>query len=200
MDRARLEQEALKLFVAEGYDAVSVDRIRRAASISNGSFFHAFANKSELAAELLVACVEDYQSYMLARMGRNRSAEDGIEVIVGGYLLWVHKNQLKAHFMVDQGRSEWFALAASRLAKLNESFNEKIEAWRQPHIESGALAPVSSDVFLALAIGPAQTICRMWLAGLKRDRKSVLHYKADLVAAAKRALSSGQQRRGAARS
>jgi AcrR family transcriptional regulator len=199
MDRARLENKALKLFVAEGYDAVSVDRIRQVANISNGSFFHAFANKSELAAELLVACVKDYQDYMLARIDRDRSADDGIETIVSGYLHWVHENQLKARFMVDQGRSEWFALAAERIAKLNRNFNQRIETWRQPHVDSGALVAVSGDVFLALAIGPAQTICRMWLSGLKRDRKSVLHYEADLVAAAKRALVGDRHRSGKAK-
>ena len=57
--RDRLLDAAKDLFADEGYDAVGVEKLRARAGVSNGSFFHLFAAKEDLAAELLVACVID---------------------------------------------------------------------------------------------------------------------------------------------
>ena len=66
--RDRLLDAALALFVAEGYDSVSVDRVRKTAAVSNGSFFHLFQSKADLAAELLISCVLTYQRHVVAAL------------------------------------------------------------------------------------------------------------------------------------
>ncbi|MEI9995443.1 MAG: TetR family transcriptional regulator [Rhizomicrobium sp.] len=47
--RARLTEMALRLFVAKGFDAVTLDEIAEAAGISRRTFFHYFESKEDLA-------------------------------------------------------------------------------------------------------------------------------------------------------
>jgi AcrR family transcriptional regulator len=186
----RLLGTALTLFIAEGYDAVSVEKLRLAAGVSNGSFFHLFANKAELAAELLVACVADYQASVIARLRRAQTAAEGIEAIVGGHLRWVQQHRQQAAFMLDEARSAWFAQAAERLKQHNARYLEAMERWRAPLLRSGALRPVPVEVFSASLIGPANLLCRLWLTGVKPGAASPLRHQKVLVELAQRALIS----------
>src|ERR1700755_3373806 len=90
--RARLLEAATELFAAEGYDAVGVEKLRARAGVSNGSFFHLFAAKDDLAAELLVNCVADYQAAMIAALARCDDAAAGVAAIVRTHIHWVMGN------------------------------------------------------------------------------------------------------------
>lgn len=186
--KEKLLAAALRLFVAEGYDDVSVDRLRRAAGVSNGSFFHAFPSKPALAAALLADCVEDYQRAVLAGLGEGETAGEGLAGAVGAKLDWVEDHPARARFMLDDARAAWFALAAARLARLNADFAAGAEAWRAPHLASGALRPVSAEAFRAVLLGPANIACRMWLQGLRPELDRPLSLKAELAEAARLAL------------
>lgn len=185
-----LLESALKLFTEDGYDAVSVSKIRTGAGVSNGSFFYVFPSKPALAAALLVACVTEYQAAVIADLSPVVGAADGVASMISKKLHWVCENQAKARFLLDDARSQWFALAATALRDQNQEFAATVDRWREPLIASGALRTMQTDVFMATLIGPANLLCRLWLAGLKPDLKSPLLYEDDLVQGAQRALVS----------
>ena len=184
--RQRLIDHALPLFVEEGYDAVSVEKLRKAAGVSNGSFFHSFATKAELAAALLVACIGDYHAAILHVLSDRPPAADGVASIVRAHMSWVRHNRSKAQFMLDEARSAWLADAAQPIRSENAMFAAAIEDWRAPLVARGALYAMPIEVFLAQLIGPANLLCRMWLTG--RLPRSLSRFEKDLVAAAQRAL------------
>lgn len=188
--RDRLLDAALALFAERGYDEVSVEKIRNLARVSNGSFFHLFANKAELAAELLVDCVLDYQAAVIRSLDDVDDAADGIEAIIGTHLRWVQRNRARARFMFDEARSAWFALAAERLKVANERYLQVIETWRAPLVKRGAMQPVPADVFSAVVIGPTNMLCRFWLTGLKPSATPIRHQQ-ELVACACAGLIPG---------
>lgn len=186
--RARLLDAASELFAAEGYDAVGVEKLRARAGVSNGSFFHLFAAKEDLAAELLVNCVADYQQAMIAALARCDDATTGVAAIVRTHIRWVMDNQDKARFMLDDARAAWFAKAAPHLKTRNAAFSAAVERWRAPLVARGRLRDVSVDVFLATLIGPANLICRSWVTGRKLSATSPTHNEPDLIALAQQAL------------
>jgi AcrR family transcriptional regulator len=187
----RLVGSALTLFVEEGYDAVSVEKVREAARVSNGSFFHLFGSKTDLAAEVLVACVVDYQASIIASLARAQSAADGVEAIISTHLRWVQKNRAKARFMLDEARSAWFARAAAQLKDQNRQHLKAIERWRMPLLERGELRPLPIEVFSATLIGPANLLCRMWLTDLKPSAVPPIRHEKALVELALHALIPG---------
>jgi AcrR family transcriptional regulator len=186
--RERLLEAATELFADEGYDAVGVERLRARAGVSNGSFFHLFAAKEDLAAELLVNCVVDYQTAIVGALARCDDARTGVAAIVRTHIRWVMDNQSKARFMLDDARAAWFAKAAGRLRTHNAAFAAAIERWRAPLVAQGSLRDVSSDVFLATLIGPANLICRTWISGRKLSAAAPIRHERELVALAQQAL------------
>jgi hypothetical protein len=137
---------------------------------------------------LLVACVKDYQECAAAGLSDTPNAAEGVGAIVRSHLRWVHRNRSKARFMVDQARSAWFAQAAGRLKTHNAAFVGAIDRWRSPLLARGQLRPMPIEVFMAMLIGPANLLCRMWLTGLKPSSISPLRFEQELVEAARRAL------------
>jgi AcrR family transcriptional regulator len=179
---------AIDLFADEGFDAVGVERLRAQAGVSNGSFFHQFATKEDLAADLLVDCVIDYQSAVLHALERCAGAAAGVEAIVRAHIRWVITNRRKARFMLDDARAAWFAKAAGRLRDHNLAFAAAIDRWRAPLVERGVLRDVSTEVFLATLVGPANLICRTWIGGRKLSSASPARSESELVALALQAL------------
>lgn len=186
--RDRLLQAATELFAEDGYDAVGVEKLRSRAGVSNGSFFHLFAAKEDLAAELLVECVAGYQAAIVRALTRCDDAAAGVAAIVRTHIRWVLNNRSKARFMLDDARTAWFARAAGRLRTRNVAFAEAIDSWRAPFVAQGVLRDVSLEVFLATLIGPANLICRTWIAGRKLSAASPARSQDELVALALQAL------------
>ncbi len=186
--RERLLEAATELFADQGYDAVGVEKLRARAGISNGSFFHQFAAKEDLAAELLVNCVVDYQAAIITALARCDDARTGVAAIVRTHVRWVMNNQSKARFMLDDARAAWFAKASGRLRTHNAAFAASIERWRTPLLANGSLRDVSIDVFLATVIGPANLICRSWITGRKLSAAAPTRHESELIALAQQAL------------
>ena len=188
-NRTVLLNAALSLFFAKGYDAVSVETLRKAAGLSNGSFFHLYPSKAALAADLLVSSVADYQAALLAPLSDAPDPNEGIAAVITAMLDWVTENPKRARFMLGEARSAWFALASDPLKALNARFRDRLDAWRMPHVETGALCPMTIDIFVVTLIGPANLIGRHWAAGLRDQPPSA--DAAELIAAAQRALANG---------
>lgn len=186
--RERLLEAATELFAEDGYDAVNVEKLRKRAGVSNGSFFHLFAAKDDLAADLLVTCVADYQAATMKALARCDNAADGIAAMVRGHIRWVINNRDKARFMLDDARAAWFDKAAERLNVHNKAFGAAIERWRAPLTAQGHLRDVPIGIFVATAVGPANMICRAWVSGRQLTSASPQRSEDELIALARHAL------------
>ncbi len=194
----RLLDAATDLFADEGYDAVGVEKLRARAGVSNGSFFHLFAAKEDLAAELLVSCVVDYQAAIIARAGAlrrcvHRRRRDrphayplGDQQPQQGAL---HARR-RARRMVRQGRgpaaNPQCGIRARRSSAGARRWSRKVP-----------LRDVSIEVFLATLIGPANLICRTWITGRKLSAASPARSEDELVALA--LAGAGDRTRAAAK-
>ncbi|MBX9702340.1 MAG: TetR/AcrR family transcriptional regulator [Acetobacteraceae bacterium] len=168
-------------------EATPIAAICRAAGVSNGSFFHAFANKEALAAALFMDALESYHGAMTDAVADRPGACEGVSGLVRAHLDWVVGERSKARFLFEQSRSEWMGHVRERQAAENAAFGERIDAWRLPLVRAGHLADLPSAIFLAQLIGPAQLVCRAWLAG--RSREDPRGAADALAACARRALA-----------
>jgi AcrR family transcriptional regulator len=184
--REDLLAAGLAVFDRDGFDGATVAAIRTRARASNGSFFHFFASKKELAGTLFLEVLQRYHAAIVAAIDTSTSAEEGIGGLIRAHLDWVASNRREARYLFEISRSEWTDAVREAQRDRNSRLVEAIEHWRAPLVARGELWPMTSAVFLGQIIGPAQIFCRAWLSG--RDRGDPRLQADMLIACAVRAL------------
>jgi len=179
---------ALAVFERDGFEGATVAMIRESAGASNGSFFHFFNSKRELAGTLFLDVLRRYHLAMLAAIDAPLGAEEGIARLIRAHLDWVVNNRREAKYLFEISRSEWAQDVRDARHAQNSSLAEGVEAWRAPLVASGALLPMTPSLFFSQIIGPAQFFCRAWLSG--RDPSDPRDHADILIACAIRALTT----------
>jgi AcrR family transcriptional regulator len=188
--REDLLAAALAAFDRDGFEGATVAAIRGRARASNGSFFHFFGSKKELAGTLFLEVLQGYHGAVLAVLEPGLGARDGINRLIRVHLDWVVSNRREARFLFEISRSEWTDEVRAAQRTQNARLAEAIESWRAPMVARGELLPMTATVFFSQIIGPAQIFCRAWLSG--RDRSDPRLQADILIACAIRALVAAQ--------
>src|ERR1700691_3079919 len=172
--RQDLLAAGLAVFDRDGFEGATVAAIRTRARASNGSFFHCFGSKKELAGTLFLEVLQVYHAAILAAIDPALGAQDGIGCLIHAHLDWVVNNRREARYLFEISRSEWTAEVRDAQCTHNARLRYGIEAWRAPLIARGELWPMSATLLISQIIGPAQIFCRAWLSGRdhSEDRKS----------------------------
>lgn len=176
----------LMVFDRVGFEAATVAAIRTRARASNGSFFHAFGSKKELAGALLLEVLRHYHAAMLAALDLIPDAEQGIDRLIRAHLDWVVTSRREARYLFEISRGEWADDVRDAQRAQNARLAEGIERWRAPLVARGELLPMPPMMFISQLIGPAQIFCRAFLSG--RDRTDPRNGVDTLIACANRAL------------
>lgn len=157
--RDRVLAAALELFLAAGVEATSVADICRAASVSNGSFFHHFPNKEELALELTLALRREYWDYLLAEMEPETDAMKGVERTIRAAFAYQQRFPDRYRF----GRSDdapWMRDNVQRVRDDNAPFRGRAARWIGAHAEEGHLPLLSPEIYGALLFGTPHWVAR----------------------------------------
>src|SRR2546429_4373782 len=86
--REDLLAAGLAVFDRDGFEGATVAAIRTRARASNGSFFHFFGSKKELAGTPFFGILQHYHARGVAALGLSRSARAGIARPVRAHLRW----------------------------------------------------------------------------------------------------------------
>ena len=186
--REDLLAAGLAVFERDGFDGATVAAIRQRARASNGSFFHFFASKKELAGTLFLETLQRYHAAILTAAVPGFSAREGIGRLIHAHLDWVVENRREARYLFEISRGDWTEELRDKQRALNARFAEGIERWRAPLVASGEMLPLPQAIFASQVIGPAQIFCRAYLSG--RERSDPRQYGDQLVACAIRALAT----------
>jgi AcrR family transcriptional regulator len=186
--RTDLLTAALEVFDRDGFEGATVATIRERAGASNGSFFHFFSSKRELAGTLFLDVLRRYHLAMLAAIDAPLGAEEGIARLIRTHLEWVVNNRREANYLFEISRSEWAQDVREARSAQNSTLMEGIETWRAPLVADGELCPMTAAMFSSQIIGPAQFFCRAWLSG--RDSSDPREQADVLIACAVRALTT----------
>ncbi len=180
----------LAIFDRVGFEAATIAAIRQRARTSNGSFFHVFASKKELAGALFLEVLQSYHAVMLAALDRGAGqplgAAEGIDRLIRAHLDWVVTRRREARYLFEISRSEWTDEVREAQRAQNARLAAGIEHWRGPLLGRGELLAMPPAMFISQLIGPAQIFCRAFLSG--RDRADPRTEADMLIACAIRAL------------
>jgi AcrR family transcriptional regulator len=176
----------LTVFERDGFEGATVAAIRNLARLSNGSFFHFFGSKKELAGTLFLEILQRYHASIVAALDPRAGAGEGISRLIRAHLDWVVTNRREARFLFEISRAEWSEAVRQAQRSENSRLAEGVEHWRSPLIARGELFPMSASLFFSQIVGPAQVFCRAWLSG--RDKSDPRAQAETLIACAIRAL------------
>jgi len=188
--REDLLAAGLAVFDRDGFEGATVAAIRTRARASNGSFFHFFGSKKELASTLFLEIHGRYHAAVVAAIAEPCGAEVGVRRLIRAHLDWVVNNRREARYLFEISRSEWTEEVRGAQRAQNSKLTEAVERWRAPLLARGELLPMTSTLFFSQIIGPAQIFCRAWLSG--RDRADPRDQIDTLIACAIRAVVSPQ--------
>jgi len=184
--RDNLMAAGLEVFDRDGFEGATVAAIRARAHASNGSFFHFFGSKRELAGTLFLEILQRYHAAMLTALDPLPSGRDGIDRLIRAHLDWVVKSRREARYLFEISRNEWSEAVRDAQRAQNASLADGIERWRAPLVARGELLAMTPALFLSQIIGPAQIFCRAWLSG--RDQTDPRVHADSFIACALRAL------------
>jgi AcrR family transcriptional regulator len=184
--REELLAAGLAVFDRDGFEGATVAAIRTRARASNGSFFHFFGSKKELAGTLFLEILAHYHAAVVAVLDESCGAREGVARLIRAHLGWVVSSRREARYLFEISRSEWTEEIRGAQRAQNSRLAEAVERWRAPLVDRGELLPMTSSVFFSQIIGPAQIFCRAWLSG--RDRVDPREQAEILIACAIRAV------------
>jgi len=187
--RTALLKAALAVFTDMGYERATVASICAHSGMSNGSFYHFFKSKEALAATLYIDVLRSYHGDMIASVGSDTPAAQGVERLLEAHLCWVMRERLSATFLFAHSKPEWIAYVAAEIQASNAEYRSLLQDWIERRIADGTLRDLPIRVLLSQIIGPAQIFCRAWLSG--REAESPDKYKAYLLDCAQRAVVVG---------
>jgi len=177
----RIRAAALAEFVTNGYAATSMARIRNHAAVSNGSLFHFFPRKADLAAGVLTDGMRDCQDAVLAAL--DTTPADGVRAAVVALLDWVGDHAEMARFVFADAPDEVLLAAEPALAAHNRRYVQLTAAWLA---DRDLLRGRPFEVVHALWFGASMELCRHWVRG--RSRITPADAADELSAAAWRAV------------
>ena len=177
----RIRAAALAEFVTNGYAATSMARIRSHAAVSNGSLFHFFPRKADLAAGVLTEGMRDCQDAVLAAL--DTTPEEGVRAGVRALLGWVNGHAERARFVFTDVPDEVLLAAEPALAAHNRRYVHNTAAWLA---DRDLVRGRPFEVVNALWFGASMELCRHWVRG--RSRITPTDAAEELSAAAWRAV------------
>jgi AcrR family transcriptional regulator len=179
--RGQIVAAALACFSETSYAGVTMEDIRRRSGASNGSIYHHFKSKEQLAAAVYLEGIRDYQQQLLGGLTDELPARDGVFAIIRNHLGWVAANPDWARFLFRMRHEGFMSEAEGAIAVENREFAAVLGRFFGRHAAAGAFRKLPVEIFISLVLGPCQEYARLWL---DRALTTEMDRAADQIAAA----------------
>ena len=163
--RGKLLDAAANIFLEHGYSDASLEQVRRAAGVSNGSLYHHFPTKARLADALYVDILTDFHADLLGAISGKPNAEVGVKRLVRAYIAWVVKKPDRATLLHRLKRDGEVTDASEGVGGANAKVFSVLGAWAAEQAAQGAMRDVPFELWMALVFAPSFSLTRRWVQG-----------------------------------
>jgi len=166
----KLLNAAAQVFLVQGFAAASMDMVRQEAGVSNGSLYHHFPTKAQLADALYAHILRDFHAALLPPItGRAVQAEKGVKGLIRAYLQWVLQNPKSARLLHELRRSGDMSHGAdgpdeAERNAVNADAFAALTAWIAQRVEAGEMRAMPFHVWMALVFSPALSLTQRWVS------------------------------------
>jgi len=184
--RREILDAALVCFLASGVHATSMEQICAKAGASNGSLYHLFRSKDEIAFALFVEGMQRYHGQILAELSRRRTARTIISAIIETHLNFTVEEPDYSLYLTRMGMAEETNEIAQQYKIISDQFQNELYSHLAPFVDSGEIIAYPIPLVRSLILGPTIDLCRAWLRNRSsKDPRAVMN---DLAEAAWRSL------------
>lgn len=162
--RKEIVMAALACFNEFGYSETSIQSICLRAVASTGSIYHHFGSKEQLAREVYLEGIRDYQAGFLKAIEDKEVASEGIFAIIAYHLKWVEENLAWAHYLFQMRHEDFMIRGEIVFNQINEEFFGRIARWFRKHISMGSIHRMPSDLYLPILMGPCQEFAKNYIS------------------------------------
>jgi AcrR family transcriptional regulator len=162
--RERLLEAAAQMFLEHGYAGTSMDQVRQAAGVSNGSLYHHFPTKAKLADALYVDTLHDFHATMIAAIARDVSAEAGVKGLVRSYINWVVKHPGRAALLHKLRREGDVTDSSEGVSDANLHVFAALRSWAINKMDAGEMRVVPFHLWMAIVLSPSFSLTRRWVS------------------------------------
>ena len=161
--RLRLLEAAAQAFLTQGFDAASMDQVRQLAGVSNGSLYHHFPTKAQLADALYAQTLRDLHGQLTAPVQGRASAQNAVKGMLRAYVDWVVANPGRARLLHELKRSGALAGSAGEWEQANSEGFGMLRSWVERKVQAGELRPMPFPVWQAVVFAPAMLLTPHWV-------------------------------------
>ena len=161
--RDKVLDAAARVFLEHGYTAASMDQVRQAAGVSNGSLYHHFPTKAQLADALYVQTLHDFHGALLAPIARDAPAESGVKGLVRAQVNWVLKNPGRASLLHKLRREGEVTDASAEVSAVNAQAFAALKAWIERKTEAGEMRALPFHIWMAVVFSPSMSLTGRWV-------------------------------------
>src|SRR3954469_22358098 len=133
----RIVTAALPLFVAHGYAGASLEQVRRDAGVSNGSLYHHFPRRADLAAHLLNDGMRQCQGVVLAVVTGGGPAGQVVRAVVTEQLRWGEQDADPARWVLSALPDEVLLAAEPDLGEDARRYAVAVGDWLEARSRDG---------------------------------------------------------------
>lgn len=157
--RERILAAGEKLFLAGAVEGVSVAEICREAGVSNGSFFHHFPSKDELALEITLALRREYWGFVLAEMLPKTDAMAGVAGAIRA--AFAYQRQHPERYRLSRSDdAPWMRGNEVRIRDDNAPYRGRAAQWIAGHVAAGQLPLLLPEIYGSLLFGMPHWVAR----------------------------------------
>jgi AcrR family transcriptional regulator len=158
----RILQAATALFLAQGFEATSMEQVRQRAEVSNGSLYHHCPTKNHLARALYEQALRDYHATLLKAVGAGVPAEAGVRGLITAHIAWVLKQPQRARVLHELRRTTAIAGMEPDWGGLNAGAFDTLRRWCELEAGEGRMQALPFGVWLALVFAPVLQLTPQW--------------------------------------
>ena len=155
---------ALDCFTAKGFSETTMSDIQERSGASMGSIYHHFESKEHLAAALYLEGLKGIHGEIRRVVAESEQAEEGIKGLIRAYVDWFVEHPDLGHYLFQGMGAQYLEVEGEAIREETAQLRRDLARWLRPHIESGEIADLPSELYGPLMLGPTREFLQQWLA------------------------------------
>ena len=166
--KSRVLEAATQVFLRQGFASTSMDQVRQEAGVSNGSLYHHYPTKAQLADALYAHTLRDFHATLMTAIHGRATAQSGVKGLVRNYIHWVVDNPLSARLLHELRRSGGLA-DAGEWATVSAKGFDVLAIWLRQQVDAREMRDLPFPIWTAVVFAPALSLTPHWVRQPKPD-------------------------------